>query len=100
MNVVKNKQNLPSVSSSFASSAGMGVRWSAVPGQLDPQLPSVQERAVHGVHGVFGVASVVKPNEGEAPALFGVAVSGYVDVPDPAVLLEDPSEGFGRSSVR
>lgn len=78
----------------------MGVGGSAVPGHLDPQLPPVQQRAVHGVHRVFGVPFVVEPNKREAPAFLGVAVSRDVDVPYPAVLLKHPAEGFGRGPVR
>lgn len=91
---------VPPGGSSSPSSAVVGVWWSAVPGHLDPQLPAVQQRSVHGVHRVFGVPFVVEPDESEAPALFRVAVSGNVDVPHPAVLLEHPAEGFGRCSVR
>lgn len=89
-----------SSSSSSPPSVVVRVGWSAVPGHLDPQLPSVQERAVHGVHRIFGVPFVVETHKREPPAFFRVAVSGDVDVPYPAILLENPSESFGRSSVR
>lgn len=91
---------VPPGGSSSSSSAVVGVWRSAVSGHLDPQLPSVQQRSVHGVHRVFGVPFVVEPNEREAPTLFRVAVSGNVDVSHPPVLLEHPAEGFGRCSVR
>lgn len=81
-------------------SAVVGVRGSAVPGHLNPQLPAVEQRAVHGVHRVLGVPLVVEAHEGEAATLLRVAVSGDVDVPYSAVLLEDTSEGLGRGSVR
>lgn len=91
---------VPPGGSSSPSSTVVGVRWSAVPGHLDPQLPSVQQRSVHGVHRVLGVPFVVETNERKASALFRVAVSGDVYVAHPAVLLEHPAEGFGRCSVR
>ncbi len=87
-------------SSSASSPTVVGIRGSAVPGHLDPQLPSVQERAVHGVHRILGVPFVVEPHKREPPTFFGVAVSGDVDVPYPAIILEYASEGFGRGSVR
>lgn len=77
----------------------MGVGRSTVSRHLDPELAPVQERSVHGVHRVFSVPFVVETNEREAPALLCVAVPRDVDVPDPAVLLEHVSEGFGGSSV-
>lgn len=77
----------------------MGVGGSAVPGHLDPQLPSVQKRAVHGVHRVLGVSLVVEAHKSETPTFFGVAIPGDVDVPHTTVLLKDTSEGFGRGSV-
>lgn len=78
----------------------VGIGGSAVSGHLDPQLPPVQERAIHGVHRVLGVPLVVEPNERETPTFFRVAVSGDVDVPYAAIILEHASEGLGRGSVR
>lgn len=81
-------------------SAVVGVRGSAVPSHLDPQLASVQERAVHGVHGVLGVPFIVEAHEGEAAAVLRVAVSRDVHVPDSAVLFEHAPEGLRCRPVR
>lgn len=82
------------------AAAVVGVRGSAIASHLDAQLSAVQQRAIHGVHCVLGVALVVKADEGEAPALLGVSVSGNIDVPDPSVLLKHSSKGLGLRSVR
>lgn len=90
---------VPPRRSSSPPSTVVGIRGPAVPGHLDPQLPTIQERSVHGVHRILGVPFVVEPHKSEPTAFFSVAVSGNVDVPYPAILLEYTSECFGRCSV-
>lgn len=76
------------------------VRWSSVAGHLHAELPSIQQGSVHGVHCVLGVAFVVEADEGEAAALLCVAVPRDVNVPDPAILLEDPPQRLRGGAVR
>lgn len=92
--------SIPAVSAWWSTPPAVhGVRWSSVTGHLHPELPPVEERAVHGVHSVLGVALVEEAHEGETPALLGVPVPGDVHVSHAAVLLENPPEGLGRSTV-
>lgn len=90
----------PPSTTAAAAAPVVGIRGSSVPGHLDPQLPPIEERAVHGVHRVLGVPFVVEAHKRESAALLRVAVPGDVHVPDPAVLLEHASQGLGRGSVR
>lgn len=76
-----------------------GVWWSSVTGHLHPQLPPVEQRAVHGVHCVLGVSLIEEPHEGEPAALLGVPVAGDVHISHAAVLLENSAQSLRGSSV-
>lgn len=81
------------------SPAVHGVRRPSVAGHLHPELPPVEQRAVHSVHGVLGVAFVQEPHEGEATALLGVPIAGDIHISDAAVLLKHPTQGLRGSPV-
>lgn len=98
---------LPSASASITSVSAWrstspavhGVRRPPVASHLHPQLPPVEQRAVHCVHRVLRVALVEETHKGKAAALFGVSIPGNVHVSHTTVLLKNPSQSLRGSPV-
>lgn len=83
-----------------SAAAVMRIWRAPVSRHLHAQFAPVQQRAVHGVHRILRVPLIMKTDESEPAALFCVPISRDVDVPNPAVLFENPPQRFGGRAVR